>query len=57
MFLNCSLLTGILVYINSSMLYSQGEFIKGADVSFLQQIEDNGGIFSENGAIKDPLKY
>jgi arabinogalactan endo-1,4-beta-galactosidase len=49
------LLTGILVYLNSSILYSQGEFIKGADISFLQQIEDNGGLFSENGIIKDPL--
>ena len=53
----CSfLLTGIILYLNSSILFSQEEFIKGADVSFLQQIEDNGGIFGENGAIKDPLQ-
>lgn len=49
------LLTGILVCLNTSMLYSQEEFIKGADVSFLQQIEDNGGVFRENGTTKDPL--
>jgi arabinogalactan endo-1,4-beta-galactosidase len=49
------LLAGILVYLNTSMLYSQEEFIKGADVSFLQQIEDNGGVFRENGTTKDPL--
>ena len=49
------LLTGILVYLNSPMMYAQGEFIKGTDNSFLQQIEDNGGVFKENGTIKDPL--
>jgi arabinogalactan endo-1,4-beta-galactosidase len=49
------LLTGILVNLNSSLIFSQGEFIKGADVSFLQQIEDNGGVFRENGTTKDPL--
>jgi arabinogalactan endo-1,4-beta-galactosidase len=50
------LLTGIIFYLNSSLLFSQEEFIRGADVSFLQQIEDNGGIFRENGAVKDPLQ-
>jgi arabinogalactan endo-1,4-beta-galactosidase len=48
-------LTGILFYLNISLLYAQGEFIKGSDISFLQQIEDNGGVFRENGATKDPL--
>jgi arabinogalactan endo-1,4-beta-galactosidase len=37
------------------LAFSQGEFIRGADVSFLQQVEDNGGIFRENGTAKDPL--
>ena len=31
------------------------EFIKGADVSSLPQIEDNGGVFKENGIQKDAL--
>ncbi len=31
-------------------------FIKGADVSFLPQIEDNGGVFKEAGVPKDPLQ-
>lgn len=30
-------------------------FIKGADVSFLQEIENHGGIFRENGTPKDLL--
>ena len=50
------LLTWIIFSINSSFLFSQGEFIKGADVSFLQQIEDNGGIFRVNGTAEDPLQ-
>jgi arabinogalactan endo-1,4-beta-galactosidase len=33
----------------------QGGFIKGADVSFLQEIENRGGVFREAGAPKDPL--
>jgi arabinogalactan endo-1,4-beta-galactosidase len=50
------ILTGIAFYLSSSLLYSQGEFIKGADISFLQQIEDNGGTFRENGTVKDPIQ-
>ena len=49
-------LTGIVFYLNTSLLYSQGEFIKGSDISFLQQIEDNGGIFRENETVKDPIQ-
>ncbi len=30
-------------------------FIKGADVSFIPQIEDSGGIYKENGVQTDPL--
>ena len=33
----------------------QSEFIKGVDVSTLLQIEDNGGVFKENGIVKDPI--
>ncbi len=32
------------------------EFIKGADISMLQQIEDNGGFYTENGEPRDLLK-
>jgi arabinogalactan endo-1,4-beta-galactosidase len=32
-----------------------GAFIKGADISFLQQIEANGGVYYEDGAPKDLL--
>ncbi len=31
-------------------------FIKGADVSFIPQIEDNNGIYKEDGVAKDPLQ-
>lgn len=31
-------------------------FIKGADVSFLPQIEDNGGVYKDNGIQKDPFE-
>lgn len=31
-------------------------FIKGADVSTLAQIEDSGGVFTENGVAKDALQ-
>ncbi len=32
------------------------QFIKGADISFIPQIEDNGGVYKEAGLPKDPLK-
>lgn len=32
------------------------DFIKGADVSTLLQVENNGGVFTENGIIKDPIQ-
>lgn len=40
----------------SSRLYGQdSDFIKGADVSFLRQIEDLGGQYYVDGAARDPL--
>ena len=33
----------------------QSEFIKGVDISSLLQVEDNGGVFKENGNVKDPI--
>jgi arabinogalactan endo-1,4-beta-galactosidase len=37
------------------LLFPQTEFLKGADISFLQQIEDHGGIYKENGVACDPI--
>lgn len=48
------LLFEILIF--SIPLFSQSEFIKGVDVSTLPEIEDNGGVFKENGVIKDPIQ-
>ncbi len=39
---------------NSSLV--ETEFIKGVDVSSLLQLEDNGGVFKENGIVKDPIQ-
>lgn len=38
-----------------SSLFPQAEYLKGADISYLQQIEDNGGIYKENGIAGDPI--
>lgn len=39
-----------------STIYSQSfEFVRGIDISILDQIEDNGGAFYENGIEKNPL--
>lgn len=37
-------------------LKNQVVFIKEVDVSTLLQIEDNGGVFKEDGIIKDPIE-
>jgi len=51
-----------IIAVFSSILIAQGredkgenDFIRGADISALQEIEDCGGIFTENGILKDPL--
>jgi arabinogalactan endo-1,4-beta-galactosidase len=36
--------------------FSQTGFIKGADVSFLNQLEENGAVFRDSGFAKDPLE-
>jgi len=33
----------------------QAQFIKGADVSFLEQVEDGGGVYTEGGEPRDVL--
>jgi|GEM_PF-2049620 len=30
------------------------QFSKGADLSFVNQIQDNGGVYRDSGKIKDP---
>jgi len=46
----------IITFTFNIKVQSQTTFIKGADVSFLQQIEDNGGKFYENGKAVDVLR-
>ena len=42
----------------SSFLLSQSiPFIRGVDISMLDQIEDNGGIFYDNGIEIDPIPF
>lgn len=38
------------------LCFSQIPFVRGADVSFLDQIETDGGVFKENGIATDCLK-
>lgn len=41
----------------SSFLYSQSfGFVKGVDISVLNQVEQNGGEFYENGIARDPIE-
>ncbi|MCF8259842.1 MAG: glycosyl hydrolase 53 family protein [Melioribacteraceae bacterium] len=53
-----SYLSIIFILIVSSLTSAQyrGEFIRGADVSFIPQIEDAGGVYSENGTAADPIQ-
>ena len=44
-----------LVFLFNIWIKPQSEFIKGVDASTLLQIEDNGGLFKENGIVKDPI--
>lgn len=48
--------TGIFSQSTRNSTVTNQSFIKGVDVSTLIQIEDNGGVFKENGIIKDPLE-
>lgn len=46
-------LTGFLI-LSSSLKSNQ--FINGVDISMLKQVEDNGGVFYENGNQVDPIQ-
>jgi len=39
----------------SSRLPAQESFLKGADISILNQVELNGGVFTEDGVVRDPF--
>ena len=38
------------------MIAQTSEFIKGADISFVPQIEDLGGLYYVNGLESDPVE-
>jgi arabinogalactan endo-1,4-beta-galactosidase len=44
-----------LIFLINICITPQSEFIKGVDLSTLLQIEDNSGVFKENGNVKDPI--
>jgi arabinogalactan endo-1,4-beta-galactosidase len=44
-----------LIFVFNICIKPQSDFIKGVDLSTLLQIEDNGGVFKENGIAKDPI--
>jgi len=46
----------LILYINSLLLAQASPFIKGVDISFIQQIEDLGGVYYLNGVQTDPLE-
>ena len=49
-------ISALLIFISAPLSFSQVEFLKGADISSLQQIEDNAGVFKENDVQKDPIQ-
>ena len=47
----------IIIFIFDEQIYAQSiRFIKGVDISILYQVEQNGGVFYENGIEKDPIE-
>ena len=47
----------IIIFIFDEQIYAQSiGFIKGVDISILYQVEQNGGVFYENGIEKDPIE-
>jgi len=51
----CLLVPLVAVFLSLDGECGQVEFIKGADVSFLEQVEDGGGIYTEGGEPRDAL--
>ena len=48
-----SILSGILTFISS---IQSNQFINGVDISMLKQVEDNGGLYYEDGNQIDPIQ-
>ena len=47
------LIIGILIF---TSFIKSNQFIKGVDISMLKQVEENGGLFYENGNHIDPIQ-
>ena len=47
------LIIGILIL---TSFIKSNQFIKGVDISMLKQVEENGGLFYENGNQIDPIQ-
>ena len=47
------LIIGILIF---TSFIKSNQFIKGVDISILKQVEENGGLFYENGNQIDPIQ-
>ena len=43
-------------FINSLLFTQSNEFMKGVDLSMLKQVEDNAGLFYDNGIQIDPIQ-
>ena len=43
-------------FINSLLFTQRNEFMKGVDLSMLKQVEDNAGLFYDNGNQIDPIQ-
>jgi arabinogalactan endo-1,4-beta-galactosidase len=50
------MLFNLVVFSTANAQIDSTTFIKGADVSFIPQIQDLGGVYRENGIPQDPLK-
>ena len=46
----------LIVFINSLLFTQSNQFMKGVDLSILKQVEDNGGLFYDNGNQIDPIQ-
>lgn len=39
---------------DSTKFYKWTEFVMGADLSFVNQVQDNGGVYKDSNVIRDP---
>jgi arabinogalactan endo-1,4-beta-galactosidase len=45
-----------IIFASAAILAQTDSFINGADVSFIPQVEDNGGVYYKDGVATDPLE-